>query len=205
MNGSSQFPALQQREGKSVQLQDRKLSYPYVPHFRKSLLRRRNASRPGCSQYDRRVTQADTQSLVCNVVKFIVGTCVASAEQSLKGTGAGAMRTDADIPGRSGDRTAVMTMGLGRWAWASKHPKSRWSYPSELNHRIPGTVPGWSVLTGDDEDLLCRRLLVTAVGVVQCISCEVAVGQALGLSYYDSSSACLEQFTHLGCWQIPAT
>lgn len=49
-----------------------------------------------------------------NVVKFIVGTDVASAEQSIKGTGeAGAMRTDVDIPGGFGDRTAAMTIVLG--------------------------------------------------------------------------------------------
>lgn len=50
---------------------------------------------------------------MCNVVKFIVGTDVASAEQSVKGMGAGAMRTDVDIPGGLGDRTAAMTIVLG--------------------------------------------------------------------------------------------
>ena len=51
---------------------------------------------------------------MCNVVKFIVGTDIASAEQSIKGTGAaGVMRTDADIPGGLGDRTAAMTVVLG--------------------------------------------------------------------------------------------
>lgn len=96
----------------------------------------------------------------------------------LKGhRGAGGMRTDADILGRSGDRTAAMTMGLGRWAWAKLlTPNLDDLIQVNWNHRIPATVPGWSVLTGDDEDLLCRCLLVTAVGVVQCISCEVAVG-----------------------------
>lgn len=62
------------------------------------------------------------------------------------------------------------------------------------NHRMPGTVRDDLFSQGDDEDLLCRCLLVTAVGVVQCISCEVAVSyRALGLVLWQFILPYLEQ------------
>lgn len=117
-----QFPALQQREGKvCTTSRHRNLLSLCLSFSRKSLLRRRNASRPGCSHMTEGHKQTH-RALCVMFVKFIVGTCVASAERSWKGTG-GLVAWGLMLISREDRGT-----GLQLWPWglAGDHGPNCW-------------------------------------------------------------------------------